>query len=49
MLRRYKEELECALVIQMACTHTATMAVLARLDGVHGGDRNVDGNLRQLD
>src|SRR5215211_7379163 len=36
-----REEVECALVIQMACTHTATMAVLARLGGGHGGDRNV--------
>ena len=29
------------LVIQMACTNTAMMAVLARLGGGHGGDRNV--------
>jgi hypothetical protein len=36
-----REEVECALVIQMACTHTATMAVLARLGGGHGGDRHV--------
>ena len=34
-------EVECALVIQMACTHTAAMAVLQRLGGGHGGDRSV--------
>jgi hypothetical protein len=33
-------EVECALVIQMACTHTAAMAVLHRLGGGHGGDRS---------
>ena len=31
----------CALVIQMTCTHSAAMAVLSRLGGAHGGDRNV--------
>jgi hypothetical protein len=36
-----REEMESALVIQMACTHTATMAVLGRLGGGHGGDRHV--------
>jgi hypothetical protein len=36
-----REEVECALVIQMACTHTAAMAVLERLGGGHGTDRNV--------
>ena len=36
-----QDEIECALVIQMACTHTATMAVLGRLGGGHGPDRNV--------
>ena len=36
-----QEEVECALVIQMACTHTAAMAVLGRLGGGHGGDRHV--------
>jgi hypothetical protein len=34
-------ETECALVIQMACLHSATMAVLGRLGGGHGGDRHV--------
>jgi hypothetical protein len=34
-------EVECALVIQMACAHTAAMAVLARIGGAHGGDRSV--------
>jgi hypothetical protein len=33
--------MEAALVIQMACTHTATMAVLGRLAGGHGGDLHV--------
>ena len=28
-----RDEIECALVIQMACTHSATMAVLSRLGG----------------
>jgi hypothetical protein len=30
-------EIECALVIQMACTHSAAMAVLSRLGGAAGG------------
>ena len=34
-------EVECALVIQMACTHAAAMAVLKRLNGAHGFERNV--------
>jgi hypothetical protein len=36
-----RDEVECALVIQMACTHAAAMAVLGRLGGAHGPDRNV--------
>jgi hypothetical protein len=36
-----REEFECALVMQMACTHTAAMAVLERFGGGHGTDRNV--------
>ncbi len=36
-----RNEIECALVIQMACTHSATMAVLSRLGGGHGSDRSV--------
>jgi hypothetical protein len=36
-----KTETECAIVIQMACLHSATMAVLGRLGGGHGGDRHV--------
>jgi hypothetical protein len=36
-----KDEVEAALVIQMACTHTASMAVLSRIGGAHGGDRHV--------
>jgi hypothetical protein len=36
-----KNETECAIVIQMACVHSAGMAVLGRLGGGHGGDRHV--------
>src|SRR5882757_3356658 len=36
-----KNETECAIVIQMACVHSATMAVLGRIGGGHGGDRHV--------
>jgi hypothetical protein len=35
------DEVESALVIQMACTHAVTMAVLGRLGGAYGVDRNV--------
>ncbi len=31
-----RDEIECALVIQMACTHSAAMAVLNRLGGASG-------------
>jgi hypothetical protein len=34
-------EVECALVIQMACTHGAAMAVLRRISGAYGFERNV--------
>jgi hypothetical protein len=34
-------EIECALVIQMACTHSGAMAVLSRLGEGRGGDRGV--------
>src|SRR5258707_705653 len=36
-----RDETECAIVIQMAAVHAATMAVLGRLGGGHGGDRHV--------
>jgi hypothetical protein len=36
-----RDEIECALVIQMVCTHSATMAVLSRLGEGRGGDRGV--------
>lgn len=36
-----KDEIEGALAIQMACTHTAAMAVLAKLGGGHGSERRV--------
>jgi hypothetical protein len=32
-----RDEIECALVIQMACTHSAAMAVLNRLGGSRRG------------
>ena len=35
------DELEGALAIQMACTHAATMSVLARFGGGHGSERRV--------
>src|SRR5216684_9278991 len=38
---RPRNETECAIVVQMACLHSATMAVLGRLGGGHGGDRHV--------
>ena len=36
-----RDEIECALVIQMACTHSAAMAVLNRLGGAAAGGRTV--------
>jgi hypothetical protein len=36
-----KDEIEAALAVQMACTHSAAMAVLARLGGGGGSDRRV--------
>ena len=36
-----QDEVECALVIQMACTHAAAMAVLASLARTQGVARNV--------
>ena len=36
-----RNETECAIVVQMACVHSATMAVLGRIGGGHGGDRHV--------
>ena len=36
-----KDEIEGALAVQMACTHTATMAVLARLDAALGTEQRV--------
>jgi hypothetical protein len=36
-----RDEMEAALAIQMACTHAATMSVLARLGGGHGTERRV--------
>jgi hypothetical protein len=35
-----RDEIECALVIRMACTHSAAMAVLNRLGGA-AGERTV--------
>ena len=36
-----QDEVECALVIQMACTHAVAMAVLAKLGGGHGSERRI--------
>jgi hypothetical protein len=36
-----RDEIECALVIQMACTHSAAMAVFSRLGEGRGADRGV--------
>ncbi|SIO66965.1 hypothetical protein SAMN05443247_11580 [Bradyrhizobium erythrophlei] len=36
-----RDEMECALVIQIACTHSAAMAVVGRISGGHGSDRHV--------
>ena len=36
-----KDELEGALAVQMACTHTAAMAVLAKLDSGFGTERRI--------
>ncbi len=36
-----KDEIEGALAVQMACTHSAVMAVLARLGGGGGSERRV--------
>jgi hypothetical protein len=41
-----QSEVECALAIQMACTHTAAMAVLNRLGGGHGTERSVAAMVR---
>lgn len=34
-------EVEAALIVQMACTHAAAMAILSRVAGAHGGARHV--------
>ena len=36
-----KDELEGALAVQMACTHTAAMAILAKLDSGFGTERRI--------
>jgi hypothetical protein len=36
-----KDEIEGALAVEMACAHTAAMAVLARLDAVLGSERRI--------
>lgn len=38
---RPRDEVEAALVIQMACTHAATMCVFSRFGGDYGGDRTM--------
>jgi hypothetical protein len=36
-----RDEIEAALAVQMAATHSAAMTVLERLGGGHGGERRV--------
>jgi hypothetical protein len=36
-----QDEVECALVMQMACTHTAAMSVLGTFAGAYGSGRDV--------
>ena len=36
-----KDEIEAALAVQMACTHTATMSVLAKIDSAFGSERRI--------
>jgi hypothetical protein len=36
-----KDEIEGALAVQMACTHTAAMAVLAKLEGAFTSEQRV--------
>ena len=36
-----KDEIEGALAVQMACTHTAAMAVLAKLDAAFATERHI--------
>jgi hypothetical protein len=36
-----KDEIEAALAVQMACTHTAAMAILAKLDVAGGAERRI--------
>lgn len=36
-----RDEIEAALVVQMACTHAASMSVLSRFGGGGGGERRV--------
>ena len=36
-----KDEIEAALAIQMACTHTAAMAILSKLDSGFGTERRI--------
>lgn len=38
-----RNEIEAALAVQMACTHTAAMAVLTRLGGGQGNERRLAG------
>jgi hypothetical protein len=36
-----KDEIEAALAVQMACTHTAAMAILATLDSGFGTEKRI--------
>jgi hypothetical protein len=44
-----RDEIECALVIQMACTHSATMAVLNRLGEPPGTELSLGWRPRRHD
>jgi hypothetical protein len=39
--RQRRQQVGCRALSQMACVHAATMAVLGRPGGGHGGDRHV--------
>lgn len=38
-----RDEIEGALVLQIACTHLAAISILSRVEGVHGTERKVMG------
>jgi hypothetical protein len=36
-----RDEIECALAVQMSCTHAAAMAILGKLDSGFGTERRI--------